>query len=489
MTVKIEYLLLILALLLLAAVAASKASSRFGVPSLLLFLGIGMLLGSDGPGGVYFADAGLAQSIGTVALAFILFSGGLDTDWKAIRPVLGTGLLLANVGVLISTLLFGTFAVLVFGLTWLEGMLLGAIISSTDAAAVFSVLRMSNVHLRGDLEPLIELESGSNDPIAVFLTIGLTSLLVTPGTSIWGLVPLFFWEMLLGAALGFALGWLMTWLINRIHLDVEGLYPVLSTAAVLLVFGATVLLHGNGFLAVYVAGITMGNQRLVHRQSLARFHDALAWLMQISMFLTLGLLVFPSQLVPVIGVGLIGALVLTLVIRPIQVFVALAFTRYTPAEKFMVAWAGLRGAVPIVLATFPLIAGIGQASFMFNIVFFIVLVSVLFQGTTIRLVATMLGLNTGTPQQEHHSLEFIPAVGEESRVCDLVVPVGAQAASMTIRDLGLPRNVLVILIERNGKQIVPSGATVIREGDHLRVLADPAQLDELNTQLLAAHRE
>lgn len=488
MTVEIEYLLLILALLLLAAVAASKASSRFGVPSLLLFLGIGMLLGADGPGGIYFDDATLAQHVGTVALAFILFSGGLDTDWKAIRPVLGTGLLLANVGVLVSTLVFGAFAMLAFSLTWLEGLLLGAIISSTDAAAVFSVLRMSNVHLRGNLEPLIELESGSNDPIAVFLTAGLTGLLVAPGSSLLGLVPLFIQEMVLGAGLGFALGWLMTWLINRVHLDAEGLYPVMSIAAVLLVFGATVSVHGNGFLAVYVAGIVMGNRRLVHRQSLARFHDALAWLMQIAMFLTLGLLVFPSQLVAVIGTGLIGALVLTLAIRPFQVFVALAFTRYTAAEKLMISWAGLRGAVPIVLATFPLIAGVERANFMFNIVFFIVLVSVLFQGTTIRIVANLLGLNTGSPQQEHHSLEFIPAVGEESRVCDLVVPVGAQAAGMTIRDLGLPRNVLVILIERNGNQIVPSGATVIREGDHLRVLADPTQLNELNTRLLAAHQ-
>lgn len=488
MTVEIEYLLLILALLLLAAVAASKASSRFGVPSLLLFLGIGMLLGADGPGGIYFDDATLAQHVGTVALAFILFSGGLDTDWKAIRPVLGTGLLLANVGVLVSTLVFGAFAMLAFSLTWLEGLLLGAIISSTDAAAVFSVLRMSNVHLRGNLEPLIELESGSNDPIAVFLTAGLTGLLVAPGPSLLGLVPLFIQEMVLGAGLGFALGWLMTWLINRVHLDAEGLYPVMSIAAVLLVFGATVSVHGNGFLAVYVAGIVMGNRRLVHRQSLARFHDALAWLMQIAMFLTLGLLVFPSQLVAVIGTGLIGALVLTLAIRPFQVFVALAFTRYTAAEKLMISWAGLRGAVPIVLATFPLIAGVERANFMFNIVFFIVLVSVLFQGTTIRIVANLLGLNTGSPQQEHHSLEFIPAVGEESRVCDLVVPVGAQAAGMTIRDLGLPRNVLVILIERNGNQIVPSGATVIREGDHLRVLADPTQLNELNTRLLAAHQ-
>ncbi|MBC8161914.1 MAG: potassium/proton antiporter [Roseiflexaceae bacterium] len=485
----IEQLLVIIALLLLAAVAASKASSRFGVPSLLLFLGLGMLLGADGPGNVYFDDATLSQQVGTVALAFILFSGGLDTDWKAIRPVLGAGLLLANLGVLISTMLFGALALLVFGLSWLEGLLLGAIISSTDAAAVFSVLRMSNVHLRGNLEPLIELESGSNDPIAVFLTIGLTALLIDPAAPLLGLVPLFFWEMLVGAALGLTFGWLMTWLINRVHLDVEGLYPIISIAAVLLTFGAAVWAHGNGFLAVYVAGITMGNQRLVHRQSLARFHDALAWLMQIVMFLTLGLLVFPSQLVAVIGAGLVGALVLTLGIRPLAVFVALAFTRYSPAEKFMISWAGLRGAVPIVLATYPLIAGVEQASFMFNIVFFIVLASVLFQGTTIRRVADLLKLNTGSPQQNHHSLEFIPAVSDQSRVCDLVVPVGTPAAGMTIRDLGLPRNVLVILIERNGDQIVPSGATVIHEDDHLRVLADPTQLHELNARLLAAHQK
>lgn len=480
----LDQILLISALMLLVSVAASKASSRFGVPSLLLFLAIGMLLGADGPGNFYFDNAQLSQNIGTVALAFILFSGGLDTDWKQIRPVLGPGMMLANIGVLLSASIFAGVAVLAFGLTWLEGMLLGAIISSTDAAAVFSVLRMSKVRLNGQLEPLIELESGTNDPIAVFLTAGLTSLLVTPGSSIVSLVPAFFWEMLLGALLGYAFGTLMTWAINRIHLDVEGLYPVLSVAAVLLTFGATALLHGNGFLAVYIAGIVLGNRKLVRRKSLARFHDALAWLMQIAMFLTLGLLVFPSQIVPLIGQGLLGAFALVFLARPASVFLALARSRFNAREKLMISWTGLRGAVPIVLATFPLLAGIERANFMFNIVFFIVLVSVLVQGTSIRLVADFLGLNAGTPETDHHSLEFIPAVGPESQVTDLVVPIGAKAAGHTIRDLDLPNNVLVILVERNGEQIVPSGATVIRAGDHLRVLANPAQLPDLNTRLV-----
>ncbi|KAB8143306.1 potassium/proton antiporter [Chloroflexia bacterium SDU3-3] len=480
----IEEQLFIGALLLLASVIASKASSRFGIPSLLLFLAIGMFIGADGPGNIYFDNAQFAQNIGTVALAFILFSGGLDTDWKAIRPVLRQGLLLANVGVLVSTGIFGIFAKYVLGLGWGEGLLLGSIISSTDAAAVFSVLRTTGVHLKGQLEPLIELESGSNDPIAVFLTVGLTELLIHPGASIAGLVPLFFWEMALGALVGFGIGWAMTWAMNRIHLDVDGLYPVLSIATVMLVFGASSLLHGNGFLAVYLAGITMGNRRMVRRQSIVRFHDAIAWLMQIAMFLTLGLQVFPSQVIPLAGQGLLGAAVLIFVARPASVFVALAFSGMSVREKLMISWTGLRGAVPIVLATFPLLDGVAHASFIFNIVFFIVLASVLVQGTTIARVARWLGLNRREPGEERHSLAFVPSVGPESRVLDLVVPIGALVGGRTIRDLELPHNVLVILIERNGEQIVPSGATVIRAGDHLRVLADPGQVSELNTRLL-----
>ena len=488
MSLPIEQLLLIIALLLIASVAASKASSRFGIPALLLFLGIGMLLGSDGPGHVGFANVPIAQNVGVIALIFILFSGGIDTDWRAIRPVLRHGLILANVGTLVSTAVFGAFATLAFSLTWLEGLLLGAIISSTDAAAVFSVLRTSGVRLRRDLEPLIELESGSNDPIAIFLTVGLTSLIVTPAASVATLIPQFLWQMLAGLVLGYLFGRLITWAINSIHLDVEGLYPVVTIAAVLLTFGATSALQANGFLAVYIAGIVIGNRSLVHRQSIARFHDALAWLMQIAMFLTLGLLVFPSQLVAVIGSGLLGALVLTLVARPLSVFVSLAFTRFSAADQLIIAWAGLRGAAPIVLATYPLLAGIAQANFMFNIVFFIVLASVLLQGTTIRRLATLLGVNTGEHRPEHHSQEFIPVISERSQVCDLVVPMSAGAAGRTIRDLQLPNNVLVVLIERGGDQFVPSGATVIRAGDHLRVLADPAQLTALNHRLAVMQR-
>ncbi|MBC8075432.1 MAG: potassium/proton antiporter, partial [Chloroflexales bacterium] len=375
------------------------------------------------------------------------------------------------------------FAHQLLGFSWLEGLLLGAIISSTDAAAVFSVMRTSSVKLRGTLEPLIELESGSNDPIAVFLTLGLISLLVDPSASVLALVPRFFWQMALGAALGYALGRATAYLINRIRLNTEGLYPVLTVSTVLLAYGATALLGGNGFLAVYVAGVALGNQNFVHKRSLARFHDALAWLMQIALFLTLGLLVFPSQLVPVAGGGLLTALFLILVARPLSVFAALLLSGYGWREKLLIAWSGLRGAVPIVLATFPLLGGVGSAQTLFNLVFFIVLASVLLQGTTIPLLARLLGLNDPRQPDYHYPQEFVPSVDATSQVAEITVRSGAQAVGLSIMELGLPAGALVILVRRGDDKLVPSGATVLEAGDQLLVLAGVDALPTVRARL------
>jgi len=373
----IEMVLLVGAALLLLSVLASKASHRLGIPALLLFLVLGMVAGSDGPGGIYFDDHWLAQSLASVALAYILFAGGLDTKWEIVRPVLLPSALLSTVGVAMTAGLMGLFAHLALGFSPLQGLLLGAIVSSTDAAAVFSILRARDVRLSGRLEPLLELESGSNDPMAVFLTVGFTRLLTAPSTSIIGLVPEFLIQFAIGGLLGYGLGRSVVWLINQLRLHAEGLYTVLTFATVLLVFGVTATLRGNGFLAVYIAGVTLGNHSFLHRRSLIRFHDGLAWLMQIVMFLVLGLLVFPSQLLPVAGSGLLVAAFLILVARPVSVMVILAPFRMSLAERTMVAWVGLRGAVPIVLATFPLLANLPQAQTLFNIVFFVVLTSVL----------------------------------------------------------------------------------------------------------------
>lgn len=386
----IEQQILGVSILMLASVLASKISSRLGIPALLIFLVIGMLAGSDGPGGVYFDNAALAQTIGVIALAYILFAGGTATNWHEVRPALWPAISLATIGVVVTTAMVGVFATLLLKMPLLEGLLLGAIISSTDAAAVFGVLSTSDLKLQGRLSALLELESGSNDPMAVFLTIGLTTLIASPNQSPFFLLVLFVQQMFIGAILGLLCSWGAVWLIRRLRLEVAGLYPVLTSALVIFIYGLTTTLEGSGFLAVYIAGIVLGNSSLRSVRQLVNFHDGVAWLVQVMMFLTLGLLVFPSQLPSVTLVGLLTALFLIFVGRPVSVFTSLLLAHMSTREKLFVSWVGLRGAVPIVLATFPLLAGIHDAGFLFNLVFFIVLTSVLLQGTLIPFVARWL---------------------------------------------------------------------------------------------------
>ncbi len=369
---------------------ASRVSGRLSVPALLMFLVIGMLAGSEGIGGVRFDDPWTAQLLGVVALTFILFAGGFHTDWGSIRPVVGRGLSLSTVGVIITASLVGLFAVAVSNFSLLEGLLLGAIISSTDAAAVFTILRSKKISLKGELKPLLELESGSNDPMAVFLTVGIIGLITGSVYSAADLIPFFVWQMALGAVSGYLVGKGTLFIVNHMGLEYEGLYPVLTLAMVLFTYGMTASLGGNGFLAVYIIGLVMGNSDFVQREGLMRFHDGFAWLMQITMFLTLGLLVYPSQVLSVLWVGLAISIFLMLVARPLAVFAALQFTNMSRREKGMVSWVGLRGAAPIVLATFPLLAGVPQADMIFNLVFFIVITSVLIQGISIPMVARWL---------------------------------------------------------------------------------------------------
>jgi cell volume regulation protein A len=479
MPISLEVILLVIALLLILSIVASKASLRLGVPALIFFIAIGMLAGSEGPGGIYFDDTSAAQSLGVIALAFILFSGGLDSDWNAFRPVLGSGLVLANFGVVASTLLVGAFAHLVLGFAPLEGMLLGAIISSTDAAAVFGVMRTREVNLRDNLEPLIEFESGSNDPIAIFLTTGLIGLLQNPAGSLFDLVPMFVLQMSIGAAAGYGMGRVMRLAINRIRLSLEGLYPALTIGLMFLTYAGTALLGGNGFLAIYLAGIVLGNSDFIHKRSLLRFHDGAAWLMQIAMFLVLGLLVFPSRLLPVAFDGLLVALFLIFIARPLSVLVALAFNKLNIAAKLMVAWAGLRGAVPIILATFPLLAGLPSAEMIFNLVFFTVLASVLIQGTTIALVARWLKVNTAGGHDFHYPQEFVPQVSLSSRLVELTIAAGAPAVGKAVVEIGLPAGALVVLVTRDGEGIVPQGSTVLQSGDRVLLLGERAALDEV----------
>ncbi|PJF34662.1 MAG: potassium/proton antiporter, partial [Candidatus Thermofonsia Clade 1 bacterium] len=418
----VELVLIVVAALLLLSVFASKAAGLLGVPSLLLFLLLGMLAGSEGLGGIAFDDAALAQAIGVVALALILFAGGLDTDWEVVRPTLRSGLSLATLGVIITAILVGFFAHAFLNFGLLEGLLLGAILSSTDAAAVFAVLRGRGVHLRGKLEPLLELEAGSNDPMAIFLTIALTSLVAQPIRPISELFVLFIQQIVLGVLGGVLIGLLGLWLLNRLRLEYDGLYPVLTLALAMLTYGATAALGGSGFLAVYLAGLLLGNRDFIHKKSLTRFHDGMAWLMQITMFLSLGLLVFPSRLVPMAGMGLVVALFLMLVARPFSALVALLFSRFTLRERLMVGWVGLRGAAPIILATFPLLAGLPKADTLFHLVFFAVLASVLLQGPTIVPIARWLGVEA--PQLRRQSA---PEISLKDSTVEIVLPPDSAA--------------------------------------------------------------
>ncbi|MCA1763851.1 MAG: potassium/proton antiporter, partial [Flavobacteriales bacterium] len=376
MHLTIENILLIGSLLLFVSVVVGKTSYKFGVPTLLLFLVIGMLAGSDGIGGIRFDDPKLAQFIGIVSLNFILFSGGLDTNFKTVKPILREGIALSTLGVLFTATSLGVFVWVVTDFTIYESLLLGSIVSSTDAAAVFSILRSKSLALKTNLRPTLELESGSNDPMAYVLTIAFLTLVINQDQSFLSIIPLFLQQMILGGIAGFVFGRLSKYIINKIKLDFEGLYPVLAITLMFVTFSATDFVGGNGFLAIYICAVYLGNQYLIHKKTIMKMYDGLAWLMQIVLFLTLGLLVFPSQVLPYMGVGLIISLFLILVARPVGVFLSLIAFKMKLRRRFYISWVGLRGAVPIVFATYPLLAGIEKANMIFNIVFFISVTSI-----------------------------------------------------------------------------------------------------------------
>lgn len=419
----------------------------------------------------------MTQFVGVAALALILFSGGLDTRWSSVRPVLAAGLALSTVAVALTASVVGLVAILLLGLPPLKGLLLGAIVSSTDAAAVFSVMRSRGIGLSQRLRRVLEFESGSNDPMAVFLTVALLTLITVPGTSFADLVPMFLVQMVVGAAVGIAVGHLGALAINRLDLAYDGLYPVFTVALALVVYGGADLLGGNGFLAVYLAGMSMATHDFVHKRSILRFHDGVGWLMQITMFVTLGLLVFPSELAGVALPGMLIALVLVFVARPLGVFATLWFSSLTRREIAMIAWVGLRGAVPVVLATYPMVFGLDDADLIFNVVFFAVGVSVVLQSPLIPFVARRLGVDEPIAPVTRYPLELEQTAALDSDMVEVRVPVGSPAVGRKILELGLPEQALVVLIGRDGRFVVPRGATTVEAGDTLLLLSDAAGLD------------
>lgn len=482
--IPIEYMILLSSGLLFLSIMASKISGRLGVPALLLFMLLGMLAGSDGIGKIEFDNAYLAQGLGVISLIFILFSGGLDTSWKTVRPIFKSGVILSTLGVVITCGLTTLFSASFLGLSFGEGLLLGAIISSTDAPAVFTILRSQQVGLRGQIRPLLEFESGSNDPMAVLLTIAAISFLTESNSSSYGhLVIHFFQSMILGGLGGFFAEKVIRLILNNIRLGSEGLYPVLTVTLILLTYSVTEVMGGNGFLAVYSVGVLLAKENFLHKKSLTHFHDGLAWLMQISMFLILGLLVFPSKLPDVAIPGLILSLFLIGVARPASVFVSLWNSGFSIREKLMVSWVGLRGAVPIILATYPLQAGLAKSELIFNLVFFIVFTSTLLQGPLIPAMARWLGVEVPLQKIFRYPLDYVTTGDIKGELAELQIPETSKAIGKGLIDLNMPTGVLVVLMQRSGDIFVPRGSTLIEAKDRLLVLAKKSILPKVKDLL------
>ena len=461
-------LVLIGGALLAAGIVGALLAERMRIPGLLLFLALGMLAGSQGIGGIEFDDAELARTLGTIALVLILFEGGLTAGWSEIRPVLGTAASLATIGTGVTACTAGLAAHWIFDIGMLEGMIVGAAIAATDSAAIFAVLRRST--LKKQLARSLEGESGMNDPVALLLVIGFIEWIQEPGFGLADMVGLLALKLAIGAAIGVAIGRLAAATLDRVQLPTDGIYPVATIAIAGLAFGLAEVAHGSGFLAVYLTALALGSARIPARRTIVAFHEGVGWVAQIGLFIMLGLLVFPSSLGDVAWESLALSAVLILLSRPLAAFLATALSPLDLRERTMLGWAGLRGATPIWLATFPVVAGVGSGEELFAIVFFVVVTSTLVQGASFEPLASRLGLTTDEPALPRRLLESgrIRRMGGD--VVSYRLRPGAAAAGHLVRELGLPREALVNVIVRDGRAIPPRGSTEVREGDELHIL-------------------
>lgn len=466
-------------ILLFVSIIAGKTGYRFGVPALLLFLIVGMIFGSDGFG-LQFNNAKEAQFIGMVALSVILFSGGMDTRIKDIRPVLIPGIMLSTLGVLLTTLFTGLFIWWLSGMSWtniyfplLSSLLLAATMSSTDSASVFAILRSQNINLKHNLRPMLELESGSNDPMAYMLTIVLIQIIGSSGMGAGHIISSFIIQFLVGGVAGYLLGKLAVFTLNRLNIDNQSLYPILLLAFIFFIFSITDLLKGNGYLAVYIAGIIVSNNKIANRKEIYTFMDGLAWLFQIIMFLCLGLLVNPHELLNVAAMATLIGLFMIIVSRPLSVFICLLpfGKNITNRSRAFVSWVGLRGAVPIIFATYPVVADIPGSSVLFNIVFFITIISLVVQGTTISKVARLLHLSV--PQIKTGN-EFGVELPEEidTDLRDMTITDEMLEKGDTLKEINLPKGTLVMIIKRGTEYIIPNGTLKLCSGDKLLLISE-----------------
>jgi potassium/hydrogen antiporter len=470
-------LILVAGALLAAGIVGALLADRIRIPGLLLFLGLGMLAGSEGIGGIDFTDAELARTLGTIALVLILFEGGLTSGWSEIRPVLGTAASLATIGTALTAVLAGFAAKWIFDLSALEGMLVGAAVAATDSAAIFAVLRRST--LKKGLARSLEGESGMNDPVALLLMIGFIEWIQQPDYGIADMAGLLALKLAIGILVGVGLGRLAVATLDRVRLPTDGIYPVATIAIAAVAYGLAEVAHGSGLLATYLTALALGSASIPARRTVVAFHEGLGWVAQIALFILLGLLVTPSSLDDVALKGLALSAVLILLARPVATFAATAFSPLEARERLMLGWAGLRGATPIWLATFPVVAGLGVGRLEFAIVFFVVVTSTLIQGASFEPLAQWLGLTTSEPALPRRLLESgrIRRMGGD--VVSYRLRPGAAAVGHLVRELGLPREALLNVIVRDGHAIPPRGSTEVREGDELHILVRSELRDEV----------
>ena len=479
-----ENIILVGSALLFFSIIAGKTGYRFGVPTAMFFMLVGILAGAENVGGISFTDPRIAQFIGIVALNFILFTGGLTTSWSETKPIFWQGISLATLGVLLTAVFIGIFVYLImpdFG--FIEALLLGSIVSSTDAAAVFSVMRAKNLGLKNNLKPMLEFESGSNDPMAYFLTITCISLITGKISGFGETIPLFIMQLILGLGFGFVWGHFAKYVMNNIKLDYEGLYFVLVIAIMFFSFSLAELIGGNGFLSVYITGLTFGNLNFIHKSTVKRAFDGIAWLMQIVLFLTLGLLLIPADLLVLMGIGNLIAFFVIIFARPVSVFLSLSFIKLKKMsikDRTFVSWVGLKGAVPIVFATYPMIAELEHSQIIFNLVFFISSISLIAQGTTIPMVAKLLKLDCPLESDEGILDKFVD--DEKTMMKEVKITPDSYAYQKALHELDLPKSVIIALISRNKKFIVPDGATILQENDRIKILAEDKE--SLETALI-----
>lgn len=471
-------ILLIGSILLFVSVIVGKTGYKFGVPALLLFLIVGMIFGSDGLG-LQFHNADEAQFIGMVALSIILFSGGMDTKYSDIRPILSPGIVLSTVGVLLTAMFTGIFIWWISGMSWsnisfpiVTSLLLAATMSSTDSASVFAILRSQNINLRHNLRPMLELESGSNDPMAYMLTVVLIQLVQASNMNCGEIALSFAIQFVVGGAIGYVSGRAAVFMLNKLNIGNQALYPILLLAFVFFTFSITDLIYGNGYLAVYIAGMIVGNSRIKYRKEIVTFMDGLTWLFQIIMFLCLGLLVNPHEMLDIAVVASLIGIFMIFIGRPLSIFLCLLpFKKITSKSRLLVSWVGLRGAVPIIFATYPVVAGIEGADVIFNIVFFITILSLVIQGTTISFVANKLGLSMPC---ERKGNEFGVELPEEinTNLSDMVITENDIENGDTLKDMSLPRGTLVMIVKREDEYIIPNGSLKLHIGDRLLLMSE-----------------